>query len=286
MRRQLWLNLNPALRGAEHLEFLHKHKLLQTKPSPTLDELYAAGLLHPSRGPARDSVPVSRDQIRKVAASLNTTQHQQEQEEQSQLQQSFLSKTDVAPSLPTSSVFSSFKALSSESRTNFSKPASTSTSTTTSKPKYQSQSQPQSSEQQIYPNLREELIKNETTNSYRTPAVEESEDEEKNREEEEEEESLSSSSQNPSSPSKDTKAENEEEATKSDIMLLRRWNGKLLADRLNLPDMEIEIERAVEQVQTAIEQARKERIQRAEMRRVEAEIAAEERRQENWRWRF
>ena len=66
-------------------------------------------------------------------------------------------------------------------------------------------------------------------------------------------------------------------------MLLRRWNGKLLAERLKLPDMEIEIERAVEQVQAAIEQARKERMQSAEMKRVQAEIAAEERRQENWR---
>ena len=111
--------------------------------------------------------------------------------------------------------------------------------------------------------------------------VEDIEDREKKEEDDddddddEEEETL----QNKSLAPKDAK--NEEEA-RADIMLLRRWNGKLLADRLNLPDMEIEIERAVEQVQTAIEQARKERMQKAEMKRVEAEIAAEERKQENW----
>ncbi|KAH0369034.1 hypothetical protein KCU65_g3555, partial [Aureobasidium melanogenum] len=39
----------------------------------------------------------------------------------------------------------------------------------------------------------------------------------------------------------------------SDVMLLKRWNGKLLAERFNLPGMELEIERAVEQVQKNIE---------------------------------
>ncbi|KAJ9666870.1 hypothetical protein H2201_003004 [Coniosporium apollinis] len=37
-----------------------------------------------------------------------------------------------------------------------------------------------------------------------------------------------------------------------DVMLLKRWNGKLLAERFKLPDMEVEIERAVEQVEASI----------------------------------
>ncbi|KAF2503317.1 hypothetical protein BU16DRAFT_449143 [Lophium mytilinum] len=37
-----------------------------------------------------------------------------------------------------------------------------------------------------------------------------------------------------------------------DVMVLQRWNGKLIAERFKLPEMEIEIERAVEQVETAI----------------------------------
>lgn len=36
-------------------------------------------------------------------------------------------------------------------------------------------------------------------------------------------------------------------------MLLQGWNGKLLAERLKLPGLEIEIERAVEQVQDSIQ---------------------------------
>lgn len=37
-----------------------------------------------------------------------------------------------------------------------------------------------------------------------------------------------------------------------DVMVLQRWNGKLIAERFKLPDMEIEIERAVEQVENSI----------------------------------
>ena len=39
---------------------------------------------------------------------------------------------------------------------------------------------------------------------------------------------------------------------REDVMLLKRWNGKLLAEKFGLPGMELEIERAVEQVQEAI----------------------------------
>jgi hypothetical protein len=37
-----------------------------------------------------------------------------------------------------------------------------------------------------------------------------------------------------------------------DVMVLQRWNGKLIAERFKLPDMETEIERAVEQVENSI----------------------------------
>lgn len=37
-----------------------------------------------------------------------------------------------------------------------------------------------------------------------------------------------------------------------DVMVLQRWNGKLIAEQAHLPDMEVEIERAVEQVEESI----------------------------------
>ena len=37
-----------------------------------------------------------------------------------------------------------------------------------------------------------------------------------------------------------------------DVMVLQRWNSKLIAERFELPEMEVEIERAVEQVEEAI----------------------------------
>lgn len=37
-----------------------------------------------------------------------------------------------------------------------------------------------------------------------------------------------------------------------DVMVLQRWNGKLIAEQFDLADMEVEIERAVEQVETSI----------------------------------
>ena len=41
-------------------------------------------------------------------------------------------------------------------------------------------------------------------------------------------------------------------------MMLQKWNGKLIAERFKLPEMEIEIERAVEQVESAIEKEKSE----------------------------
>lgn len=38
-----------------------------------------------------------------------------------------------------------------------------------------------------------------------------------------------------------------------DVMVLQRWNGKLIAEQFDLADMEVEIERAVEQVEKSIE---------------------------------
>ncbi|KAL1651668.1 hypothetical protein SLS61_005330 [Didymella pomorum] len=38
-----------------------------------------------------------------------------------------------------------------------------------------------------------------------------------------------------------------------DVMVLQRWNGKLIAEQFDLPDMEVEIERAVEQIEKAID---------------------------------
>ncbi len=37
-----------------------------------------------------------------------------------------------------------------------------------------------------------------------------------------------------------------------DVMVLQKWNGKLIAEQFKLPDMEVEIERAVEQVESGI----------------------------------
>ncbi|KAL9094233.1 MAG: hypothetical protein Q9165_003373 [Trypethelium subeluteriae] len=37
-----------------------------------------------------------------------------------------------------------------------------------------------------------------------------------------------------------------------DVMLLQGWNGKLIAERFKLPEMEVEVERAVEQVEKGI----------------------------------
>ena len=45
---------------------------------------------------------------------------------------------------------------------------------------------------------------------------------------------------------------------KEDVMVLQRWNGKLIAERFHLPEMEVEIERAVEQVERAIEKEKSE----------------------------
>lgn len=55
-----------------------------------------------------------------------------------------------------------------------------------------------------------------------------------------------------------------------EVMLLQRWNGKLIAERLRLPALEIEIERAVDQVERALK-AEQEEIIAAESRNEAAQ---------------
>ena len=58
-----------------------------------------------------------------------------------------------------------------------------------------------------------------------------------------------------------------------EVMVLQKWNGKLLAEAFHLPEMEVEIERAVEQVEKSIGEERK---FREEKREVERKAAGEE----------
>lgn len=69
-----------------------------------------------------------------------------------------------------------------------------------------------------------------------------------------------------------------------DVMLLQKWNGKLIAEEFGLPAMEVEIERAVEQVEQQIKDKEqliqeKKEIEKAtrppEMSEEEAEKIAE-----------
>lgn len=53
-----------------------------------------------------------------------------------------------------------------------------------------------------------------------------------------------------------------------EVMLLRGWNGKLIAERLRLPGLEVEIERAVEQVENSIGKPKEELA--AEKKEIEA----------------
>ena len=54
-----------------------------------------------------------------------------------------------------------------------------------------------------------------------------------------------------------------------EVMVLQKWNGKLLAEEFKLPEMEVEIERAVEQVEKSIEEEKKKRQQEEEAGRKE-----------------
>jgi hypothetical protein len=56
-----------ALRGAQHLEFLCKNNLIRHAPSSILDQLYAAGLMYPSREALRKAPAPTREQCEAVA---------------------------------------------------------------------------------------------------------------------------------------------------------------------------------------------------------------------------
>ncbi|KAF1811641.1 hypothetical protein P152DRAFT_398639 [Eremomyces bilateralis CBS 781.70] len=70
----------------------------------------------------------------------------------------------------------------------------------------------------------------------------------------------------------------EKQPDAKEVMLLRRWNGKLLADQLKLPNMEVEIERAVDQVERDI---KAKEVEEAEDPRRKGEARAEAREEKN-----
>src|ERR1700712_2230057 len=59
-----------ALYGAKHLEFLIQNNLVKTTPSPILDELYTAGLLHPTRKESRAAPLPTIEQTKEIAADI------------------------------------------------------------------------------------------------------------------------------------------------------------------------------------------------------------------------
>lgn len=59
-----------------------------------------------------------------------------------------------------------------------------------------------------------------------------------------------------------------------DVMVLQKWNGKLIAERFELPEMEIEIERAVEQVEQYIKSHEKLRKEKQEIEIAHGTAAA------------
>jgi len=48
-------------------------------------------------------------------------------------------------------------------------------------------------------------------------------------------------------------------ATDEEVMLLKAWNGKIIAEQLELPGLQLEIERAVEQVEASLAKARQQK---------------------------
>jgi len=52
---------------------------------------------------------------------------------------------------------------------------------------------------------------------------------------------------------------------KEEVVLLQRWNGKLIAEEFGLSEMEIEIERAVEQVEKAISVGKEQAVEKKEL---------------------
>ncbi|KXS96712.1 hypothetical protein AC578_148 [Pseudocercospora eumusae] len=67
--------------------------------------------------------------------------------------------------------------------------------------------------------------------------------------------------------------ETQTEGGKEDAMLLQKWNGKLLAEGFNLPEMEIEIERAVEQVEKDIKSEHELKEEKQELQGASGKVA-------------
>jgi len=69
-----------ALYGSKHLEFLLHNGLIKTKPSPVLDEMYAAGLIHPTRQESREAPAPTQEQIEEVAKQVGQRSNGGEEE--------------------------------------------------------------------------------------------------------------------------------------------------------------------------------------------------------------
>ena len=160
-----------ALSGSRALESMLASGVLQLKPNSTLDTLYTAGLLYPSRAASRNAPEPTLEQTRAVVECLR--------------QQTNPNPPSEKPISPTSST----QSLSSSERTS-----------TTSAPTAIASTR-------LLPGRGKRLYTGE-----------------------------------------------------EEVMLLQGWNGKLLAERLRLSGLEVEIERAVEQVQDGIEKDKGELI--------------------------
>jgi hypothetical protein len=68
----LILILATALYGAKHLEYLHDQKLIKPTPSTALDEMYTAGLKHPTREKSRESPPPSEEESQRIAEVIES----------------------------------------------------------------------------------------------------------------------------------------------------------------------------------------------------------------------
>jgi len=69
--------------------------------------------------------------------------------------------------------------------------------------------------------------------------------------------------------------ENQTNGGVEDVMLLQGWNGKLMAEEFKLPDMEVEIERAVEQVENSIKAKEELLEEKKEIERATGQIQPE-----------
>lgn len=63
-------------------------------------------------------------------------------------------------------------------------------------------------------------------------------------------------------------------ATDEEVMLLKAWNGKVIAEQLELPGLQLEIERAVEQVEASLARARQHKEDAASMASTSSNVQA------------